>query len=202
MNQEQSSAEECVLCPKGKISGAAARVCEECTSSKDFQSDEGETDCVSCPRFASAFLNHTSCRCDSGYYAIPFGDFVLFSELDEDQYDGYNQEYISATSPPDFDAHAVLDYWCVPCPDGADCVEPGTVLANVSAQAGYFLGLDNTGTVFIECLNEACDTGGCAQHYTVNHSVNPNLYFIHKIYIYIYIYSSSHHINLSIELNL
>ena len=78
------------------------------------------------------------------------------------------------------------------CPEGANCIESGTVFANVTAQAGYFLGLDGSGTLFIECLNDACDTGGCAQHYTVAlmmiyiyMSLSTYIY----IYIYIYIYS-------------
>ena len=51
-------------------------------------------------------------------------------------------------------------------PTGANCIETGTTIGNVTAQEGYFLGLDDTGTMFIPCLNEACGSEGCIPGYT------------------------------------
>ena len=68
---------------------------------------------------------------------------------------------ISVNDEVRFDANEVLGFWCVPCPEGADCEEPGNDIATVGAEEGYFMGLDETGTLFVPCLSDiACDADG------------------------------------------
>ena len=96
-------------------------------------------------------------------------DMLLFAELDPGNYQIYKDTFIDLTSPPVFDPYVELGFWCVLCPDGADCTQPGVFQANVTAQESYFMGVDNTGTVFFPCLNDACTPDGdrhCASGYT------------------------------------
>ena len=103
----------------------------------------------------------------SNYYAIQFGNYLLFQDLDETAYGIYTVNNLDITSAT-FNANEYLDFWCVKCPTGADCSVPGTEQTNVVAQEGYFMGLDGTGTVFIGCFNDACNGNGtCAEFYTV-----------------------------------
>jgi hypothetical protein len=95
--------------------------------------------------------------CEVGFYAIPYQNQTLLTELDPD---GWEDQVAASTS------NAILDFWCVPCPNGADCSLEGTVLANVTALEGYFMGLGAVGTHFYTCLNAACLVGGeCAAGY-------------------------------------
>ena len=48
----------------------------------------------------------------------------------------------SALSSPFMDPNEALGFWCVTCPVGADCSQPGTTLDSVNATADYFVGLD------------------------------------------------------------
>lgn len=168
-----SSASECELCQPGFIANQGSMVCEECKSSVDFQPEMGQQTCVGCPVHSSAANYHSTCMCDAQYYAIPYGDYLLFSEMDPEGYDIYNSIFIlgerSESSDDDviFDANEYLKFWCVECPEGADCMQSGTVLENVSASEGFFLGLDGSGTTFIPCLNSACGIdGNCSHGYT------------------------------------
>ena len=125
----------------------------------------GQSECDLCPENSVAAGNHTYCECDFGYYAIPFGDYDLFQELDQAGYDAYNAEYIQGDA--EFNPYELLGIWCVVCPEGADCFQTGTTIDNVEAAEGYFQGVDGTGTGFLLCLNEdACAADGCADGYT------------------------------------
>ena len=56
----------------------------------------------------------------------------------------------------------------MPCPHGADCLSAGQTIDTVGAIEGFFIGLDGSGTLFLQCLNvEACKDG-CAPGYTGN----------------------------------
>ena len=76
--------------------------------------------------------------------------------------------YIHADPLPDINPYSILGFWCVPCPEGADCITAGQTIGNVSALEGYFMGFDGSGTVFLQCLNvDACDEDSeCATGYT------------------------------------
>ena len=112
------------------------------------------------------FPPFSCCYENSGTYAIPFGDYLSFEELDQRQYESYRAMFIDGPDPPPFDASARLGFWCVSCPVGADCADVGRSLGNVTAQEGYFMGVDGTGKTFFICLNaDACNASGCATGY-------------------------------------
>ena len=119
---------DCFLCSSGFISIFASASCEECKSAIDFQSEIGQAECLTCPFQAVATANHTICECTTGYYAIPFGQYDLFSELDSDSYLIYEQEFISNPNAPSFNPNEHLGFWCAVCPTGADCFASGTFL--------------------------------------------------------------------------
>ena len=159
----------CRECPPGKISEVESQTkCVECSSSVDFQPFGGQQECYACPVDAVFADNHTSCVCRARYYAIPFGDDDTFKQLDSEGYEIYQQDFdADATTELDFNPYEYLGFWCVPCPEGADCSNDGTTLANVQAIANYFIGVDESGTAFFECLNNAClAEGDCATGYT------------------------------------
>lgn len=150
------------------MTGPGQSMCVPCSSSVDFQHLAGQGECKKCPYRAVAAQNYTSCECEAGYYAVPFGDYTMFQELGQgDSYEHYLRHYIEADPMPEFDPNELLDFWCVTCPEGADCTLSGTTLDNVQALKDYFKGLDGVGDVFFNCLNEHCsDDGECDDGYT------------------------------------
>jgi len=168
MDNTGSNASACGSCESGKVASREGEsICLECTSSVDFQHQPESGHCDACPLHAQAALNHTTCECSEGYYAIPFGDYELFITLDQDTYNAYHASFILPEIVPELNPSELLDMWCVRCPVGADCRFPGQVIANTSALDGYFIGLDGIGSTFYPCLNEHCLTdGNCTPGYT------------------------------------
>ena len=89
-----------------------------CTSSVDFQPQPGQQTCLTCPYNAQASKQHSDCECEAGYYAVPFGDYSLFEQLDSESYHIYRNAFIDADEPPEYDPNESLGYWCVRCPEG------------------------------------------------------------------------------------
>ena len=126
--------------------------------------------CYPCPSNSRSLdynqiVNQTTCLCDYGYYAIPYNDPILLEWMDPEQYALWY--YDRHNSNPSHDANADLDFFCVSCPIGADCIRMGTTIQNVTPAEGYFMGFDRTGQFFYPCLNnDACLGGFCADGYT------------------------------------
>ena len=121
--------------------------------------------CYPCPSNSrSEANNQTTCLCDHGYYAIPF-DLLLLHSMDPEQYEMWYIQH-AYTSNSSHDANADLDFFCVSCPSGADCMRMGTTIQNVTPYEGYFMGFDGTGQFFYPCFNNACYEGFCAAGYT------------------------------------
>ena len=176
MSDPGSNASVCLSCPVGFMSADEGESsCQECQSSVDYQPEPGQASCVACPAHALSVNHHSSCECAIGYYSIPFGDYSLFAELDYDGYTRYMDTHVLSSDESDSDPATTdvddqnehLGFWCVPCPEGADCSQPGTSVDNVTVLDGYFLGVEGSGTVFLACLNDACEQGGsCSPGYT------------------------------------
>ena len=167
--QPPSNMSICLECAPGRFTAIESQEkCLECDSTVDFQPYSGQSQCLSCPTDAVFSNNHTSCMCRSRFYAIPFGDYVLFEKLDPVGYNIYMNVFgPEANDIPSFDPNAYLDFWCVACPEGADCIADGTVIETVQSLEGWFTGVDGSGTAFFSCLNEACLAGGdCDTGYT------------------------------------
>lgn len=168
MDVSGSNLTTCIECAMGTVSSTAGSLlCAECTSSVDFQPFPGQATCVACPTHAIAFDDHKTCICAPDYYAIPYGDYLLYASLDAAGYAVYVRDFIENSSSVSFDPSPYLGFWCAVCPIGADCTSPGTRIETVVSLNGYFTGVDNTGTTFFTCLNDACQGGGdCAEGYT------------------------------------
>ena len=146
-----------------------SRICEECTSSVDFQPEQGQDTCVACPPHSVAANAHSTCICDVGYYAINCTDdnLQLLLEIDPVTYENYYSLYIVADPLPAFNPNEATGIWCAQCPQGADCRRTGTTLDNVFPLEGYFLGVDDVASAFLVCLNSMCaGEGECVEHYT------------------------------------
>ena len=52
--------------------------------------------------------------------------------------------YVSAGDMPEYDPNEVLGFWCARCPIGALCNSYGTHIENVTAEDGYFMGIDGS----------------------------------------------------------
>ena len=167
MDKAGSSASDCDICMAGTMSRSGAQSCVFCQSSIDFQPNPGQATCIRCVDWSVASINHTSCDCQRGYYAIPFGDFSLFNKLDPQGYTRYWDDFVMAVPLPENDPNEIVGFWCVPCPTGADCNRVGTTIEEVTSAEGFFMGFDGTGTVFLPCLNGAClSEGDCDSPYT------------------------------------
>ena len=162
-----STESSCTACALGRVVPVrGAFSCQECASPTTFVAQTGQATCAACPAHAVAAGNHTTCECDAGFIAIPFGQEQIFRELDLAAYDTYQAAVQAAGNGTD-DVNAQLGFWCGACPEGADCRRPGTTLATVRALEGFFAGLDGTNTTFVACLNAACGEGGaCKDGYT------------------------------------
>ena len=157
-----ASSAGCLPCETGHVSAQfGSTECQLCSSSVDFQNKQGQAYCHKCPAAAVAIVDRSNCECSTRYYAIPFHDDETFREIDPDGFEIY--EGVAQ----DFNPNAELGFFCALCPNGADCFEQGTTIANVTAMENYFLGIDSTGTTFFPCFNTACmEGGGCDEGYT------------------------------------
>ena len=100
-----------------------------------------------------------------GYYAIPVADQQVFQQVDGAGFRLYQEQLLRNTST--LNPNEIIGIVCAKCPVGADCSLEGTNISSVQAADGYFKGLDDTGTYFSLCLNEACLRGGnCSDGYT------------------------------------
>ena len=160
------SLDECEACEAGTVNTESGSVtCGECQSTMTFQDEAGQDECLSCGHQSVAAGNHTVCECDFSYYAIPFDeDTKDFERLDPEAFALWSETYTSGV----FDPNEHLGFWCVACPEGANCLQTGTVAAEAEPLDGYFSGVDGTGTSFLTCLSaEACaEGGGCSEGYT------------------------------------
>jgi len=168
VNIGSNSSSDCIECEAGTINTAdGSVVCGECQSVTSFQADPGMAVCQQCPFNSISAANHTSCECDFGYYGINFGDWDSFEALDLETHAAYVREFTNANPAPDFDASEYLGFWCVECPEGANCFQTGTTVDNVEPEEGFFIGVGSDATTFLTCLNEnACAADGCAEGYT------------------------------------
>ena len=156
----------CSDCPIGRYSSVTgSENCKECDGDLQYMNVEGSESCYVCQEHAVATADKSSCLCKANYYAIPFGDALTFQSVDPTLYSNYNDFYV-LDSVDKFDPNEDIGFWCATCPTGADCNLVGTSLANVTAEHGYFMGADATGTYFVDCLNDACDGGSCTEGYT------------------------------------
>ena len=119
--------------------------------------------CLRCPPDSQPNAAGTSCHCRAGYYQVD--DLELFQWVD---IDGYT-EYVES---PSFGAEYPVA-GCAECPAGADCRNTGTSIGTVVALAGWFPGVDASGsslmTIFFPCLNDYCvGDGMCDDGYTGN----------------------------------
>ena len=163
-----SSRNECVECTTGTMTALSGQAtCQECPSSMDFQAASGQQACMSCPEHSVATSNHSACACLADFFAIPFSDPLLFKELDPEAYKLYMRTY-GDQSQVDNNPNQILGLFCAQCPVGADCQSLGTSIESVTAEAGYFQGIDGTGTMFLPCFNpDACGQFGvCTEGYT------------------------------------
>ena len=115
----------CEVCPRGKFSTAGSSGCDLCFSKYEFSFGTGQITCQICPTYAEALLpDYITCVCSSSFYAVPYVNTDLLLALDPSgqlQIDKYDDESV-------YNANEILDLWCVPCPTGAKCTEPGTVI--------------------------------------------------------------------------
>jgi len=164
MAEQGSNSTNCTACHPGTtVVGRGNFACDVCRT-QQFQPEPGRDACEVCPTNSIHLESHASCECNVGFYAIPTSDEEMFAQLDPDQYSNYIslQAGSQVVNPSE-----LLGFWCVPCPEGADCRARGTTLENVQPLEGYFLGLDEVGTDFFHCLNKAClGSGECMQGYT------------------------------------
>jgi len=163
-----SSNATCIECPIGMISSTdGSSECVICSSSIDFQSEPGQSSCYSCMANAVANTPRTACLCKIGYYAIDIDDILLFQQVDDDSYESYLISYIQADPMPPYNPNEIQGFFCALCPEGADCQQVGTTLSSVNASESFFVGVDESGIVFLPCFFEdACgEEGVCAEGY-------------------------------------
>jgi hypothetical protein len=160
-----SNSSSCHVCPRGKaVAAVGSSSCEECRSSVDFQPDEGQQQCTVCPENSVAVQNHTSCLCNTGFFAVPFSDLTTFSALDPVAYSIYRRDYQNAVKEPN--PYQRLGFWCTPCPVGCDCTVVGTAISTAGPLPGYFRGVDDTGMAYYSCFNDAClQNNSCSPGY-------------------------------------
>jgi hypothetical protein len=162
--QPNRTSTECALCQEGSYATSGSVTCSLCLNAQEYQALPGQARCAVCPSNSIPDPTHTTCLCQVNFYAVPFGNYLLFQQLDPSNYEAYMATYELAgnVSNPSQE----IGFWCVMCPQGADCTLPGRTQASVRALAGYFPGLDSNGTVFFACLNNACgENGVCADGY-------------------------------------
>jgi len=162
----------CEPCPAGRFSPGGLSNCSMC-SLHDWAVEMGSAACDACPLHSQSDSSRTNCLCEVNYYGIRA---VYFDNAFHDENDPWYQilndmdaeaveEYFGLT---DEERHHIINdisYYCVACPDGADCSEVGTTMDNVLAEELY--AVDSTGTYFVPCHPpEACQTQGCALGYT------------------------------------
>jgi len=160
------SFEACKLCSIGKFSLETSSDCTLCVSKIEFQPLVAQGDCYLCPSNSFAKDDRLSCECAENFLAVSFGDGATFLELDPDGYAAYEAfctDYECDAAPNPSLPNAYLGFWCAACPPGANCSSRGSRIENVTSIPGFFRGVDGTGTVFFQCLNEACLGGGACQ---------------------------------------
>jgi hypothetical protein len=132
LDEVGSSRDECLICPSGTISEARSSACSMCRASVDFQPDEGQIECFSCPPNAIGNENHTGCLCRPNYYAIP-----VLEENEEYFFENYPTDaatyrnYLNDHQPPEFNAYNKAGIWCVDCPKGANCTFAVTLITSL-----------------------------------------------------------------------
>jgi hypothetical protein len=137
MAEQGSNSTNCTACHPGTtVVGRGNFACDVCRT-QQFQPEPGRDACEVCPTNSIHLESHASCECNVGFYAIPTSDEEMFAQLDPDQYSNYISLQASSqvVNPSE-----LLGFWCVPCPEGADCRARGTTLENVQPLEGYFLG--------------------------------------------------------------
>eukprot|EP00808_Paulinella_micropora_P010530 g31318.t1 len=141
------SGPRCVNCPPGKATPQIGQYdCAPCGPT-EFAPDEGMGRCEVCTDYdlhASATPGGRFCHCNAGFVAL------FLQHASEEAW-----QRLLAGMPAMKDSNR-LGFCCVPCPKGANCLEPGTSQANIQALPGYFRGTDGSNSTFYPCFNNAC----------------------------------------------
>eukprot|EP00808_Paulinella_micropora_P010916 g20679.t1 len=149
----------CVNCTAGTFNVQSGQyVCVPC-GTLDFTEKEGQTKCDVCTHYDSEAIGTEDgrfCECGPNFLALSFDQAKVSplrhtlspNRLSEDQ----NK----------------LGFYCVPCPQGANCSRAGTHLANIQALPGYFKGTDSSNSTFFSCFipNACSGAAKCVDGYT------------------------------------